>query len=753
MTKNTIKTHVDEPIDSRKELSGNSRKAGDAPPEIQQKVIDLIIEEARNRRFNNRDIAYYIAIAKRESGFNPDAANSNSTASGIAQVVDNTGKTYHIDDSNRFNARASIQAGLDYFAKIKSTVIADFGSADGPYEPLIYYCYHYGEFSTHRREVIKGKVTVKEASPLGELTANHKYADSKTVVDDAIRIEKILNDSHALKVQLTDILGRPMTGRKVIVVKKKAKVADSPSPAPDTTPAAGTAKEHETTNSPEAVSPQKTSEDETQHTTLSADCGPPAKFPEEWDLVAYEVTTDSEGNVPEIESETQEPFVILIPRIDYDAYNEAVSKQLMCEYGNKHDILARDGEEGALPTIKTQDKEEEKKPAPEIQKKKPEAPPPPKPPATILDAAKESNGKPSSPPSPGPDISFEDVVAALKKDLGWKNVYETSFAYIKQFYTRPRLPAAPLSQDTKIKKSPARVQAIGSSMQNKETKTATVKDKVTTATETAIKEVKVAGDAPWMTHAIQEQNKSGSEKVKEEPGTHRSDAKWKEKYKTRTEAEKAIKSAQGDLKREAHKPEKSRDAKKISELQQKVKEQEAIRDQADQDMQEIEKEYNNKDIVKYLQSTSLSKDAARDDATAWCSSFANWCIEQAGYHGTGNAAAESWLHWGEKIDEPKYGAITITTRASNPVKYHVGFFIGIGHDQIVDGEEEVEVKGKNGEITKRKKKKHRDVETVRLLSGNYSSQVREGHEWTVLAKDNPVKHLVSYRWPTAKEKK
>lgn len=159
MTKDTtktapVKTHANEPIDAQKELHGNSRAAGDAPPEVQQKVIDVIIEEARKRKFNNRDIAYYIAIAKRESGFNPDAANPNSTASGVAQVVDDTGKTFQIDDRNRFNARASIQAGLDYFALLKAAVIADFGSASGIHEPLIYHCYHYGQFSTHRRETV-----------------------------------------------------------------------------------------------------------------------------------------------------------------------------------------------------------------------------------------------------------------------------------------------------------------------------------------------------------------------------------------------------------------------------------------------------------------------------------------------------------------------------------------------------------------------------------------------------------------------
>jgi uncharacterized protein (TIGR02594 family) len=756
-------THVNEPIDKTKELSGTSRKGGDAPPEIQQKIVDIIIEEARKRKFNNRDIAYYLAIAKRESGLNPDAASDQSTASGIAQVIDKTAKNYGITDSNRFDARSSIKAGLGYFMAIKDRIAKDYGSSSGLHEPLIYLLYHYGEFIHYN-----DRKRARDPKPLRELMESTRYSDSKTVVDEAERIETILNGSHALKVQLTDVLGKPMTGRKAIVVRKKPIAAPSGASAPlvaqdpandlatATAPATDAAVGQEATIASDARSDKKAVES----AAPPSSCEAMPEFPEEWDLIAYEVTTDDNGNLPNIESEIQEPFVILIPRIEYEAYNDAVSKQIICEYGNDHEIQTRDGEQGVLPMIKPPDtkienKEAEKIPVSSTQLQKPDAPST-KEPLTDLDSAGEEKEKAPLSSNPEQEITLDDVLAAVQKDLGWKNVYSTSFAYIKQFFTRPKLPATMLHQSTNIAESSARTQVIGSSLQNKDTKTAKVEDKVTTALQTAVKEVKVAEDAPWMTHAIQEQSKSGTEAVEENRKSHRNDARWKEKYKIRNGAEKAIKSAQEELKKELSKPEKSRDAKKTSELQQKIKEQEAIRDQADQDMQEIEKEHNNQDIVKYLQSTSLARenrDAARDDATAWCSSFANWCVEKSGYHGTGSASADSWLNWGEKIDQPKYGAITITTRASDPVKYHVGFFLGIGHKDIPDGEEEVEVKEKNGQITKQKRKKKKKVETVRLLSGNYSRKILEGDEWMVHAEDNPVKHLVSYRWPTSKEKK
>ena len=50
----------------------------------------------------------------------------------------------------------------------------------------------------------------------------------------------------------------------------------------------------------------------------------------------------------------------------------------------------------------------------------------------------------------------------------------------------------------------------------------------------------------------------------------------------------------------------------------------------------------NKRIIEYHALTTL---AATTDETAWCSSFVNWVLWQAGYVGTRSAAAKSWLTW------------------------------------------------------------------------------------------------------------
>ncbi|NHZ66127.1 hypothetical protein [Massilia genomosp. 1] len=53
------KTHYKDPLDSSKPLSGTGRNGWEVPPEVQQKVVDIIIEDGRKRGMHNRDIAHY----------------------------------------------------------------------------------------------------------------------------------------------------------------------------------------------------------------------------------------------------------------------------------------------------------------------------------------------------------------------------------------------------------------------------------------------------------------------------------------------------------------------------------------------------------------------------------------------------------------------------------------------------------------------------------------------------------------------
>ena len=78
-------------------------------------------------------------------------------------------------------------------------------------------------------------------------------------------------------------------------------------------------------------------------------------------------------------------------------------------------------------------------------------------------------------------------------------------------------------------------------------------------------------------------------------------------------------------------------------------------------------------IVECLESTTLDRQEAESDETAWCSAFANWCMEQAGIKGTDSAWARSWLNWGREPESENEwpGCVCILERG--PSSGHVGF--------------------------------------------------------------------------------
>jgi uncharacterized protein (TIGR02594 family) len=76
-------------------------------------------------------------------------------------------------------------------------------------------------------------------------------------------------------------------------------------------------------------------------------------------------------------------------------------------------------------------------------------------------------------------------------------------------------------------------------------------------------------------------------------------------------------------------------------------------------------ENKGKDILKYQESTG------NGPGSKWCSSFVNWCLEQAGIEGTNSGRAFSWLSWGDELTGPAYGAIGVLKSS------HVGFVAGM----------------------------------------------------------------------------
>tara|TARA_R110000796_G_scaffold51021_1_gene120420 strand:- start:420 stop:1334 length:915 start_codon:yes stop_codon:yes gene_type:complete len=117
-SKGSLKGDVASQSYFNKPLSGNfasfSRAAGDTTKEEKQKVINLIVGTGRQAGMSEREIAYTLATASVESGFNPEAAAHESSASGIGQFVNLTGKSYNINKDTRWNLEAQVQALVDH---------------------------------------------------------------------------------------------------------------------------------------------------------------------------------------------------------------------------------------------------------------------------------------------------------------------------------------------------------------------------------------------------------------------------------------------------------------------------------------------------------------------------------------------------------------------------------------------------------------------------------------------------------------
>lgn len=133
-------SHYLEPINlDPSRLSGNSRIWGDATPEVQSRAIDSLTEASRAAGLGVRDTAHVLAIARIESGFNPDAAAGTSSASGLGQFIDKTGEAYGLDDTNRFDVDAQASALVAHF--IDNRALAQRRGQD---EAYIYKYHHDG---------------------------------------------------------------------------------------------------------------------------------------------------------------------------------------------------------------------------------------------------------------------------------------------------------------------------------------------------------------------------------------------------------------------------------------------------------------------------------------------------------------------------------------------------------------------------------------------------------------------------------
>lgn len=97
-----INSHYSDSI-SNNIFQGNSRNWGDANNEVKLRSLNQIIDEAKKQSLNDREIALALSVTYIESGFNPDAAASSTSASGLGQFINKTGAAYGLNKDNRFN--------------------------------------------------------------------------------------------------------------------------------------------------------------------------------------------------------------------------------------------------------------------------------------------------------------------------------------------------------------------------------------------------------------------------------------------------------------------------------------------------------------------------------------------------------------------------------------------------------------------------------------------------------------------------
>lgn len=96
------------------EVEGFTRNAGGAPKEEQEKAIRTIIETGRSLDASDEEIAYALATARTESGFNIYAAARSSSAYGLGQFLNETGKSYGLNQENRDDIQMQAQALIEF---------------------------------------------------------------------------------------------------------------------------------------------------------------------------------------------------------------------------------------------------------------------------------------------------------------------------------------------------------------------------------------------------------------------------------------------------------------------------------------------------------------------------------------------------------------------------------------------------------------------------------------------------------------
>jgi len=94
--------------------SGHTRNAGGAPKQAQEAAMKEIIRVGRTLEATDEQIAYALATARYESGFNIYASAKSTSAYGLGQFINATGETYGLNDSNKNDLGMQAQALIEH---------------------------------------------------------------------------------------------------------------------------------------------------------------------------------------------------------------------------------------------------------------------------------------------------------------------------------------------------------------------------------------------------------------------------------------------------------------------------------------------------------------------------------------------------------------------------------------------------------------------------------------------------------------
>lgn len=125
------RSHYNEPISVSDGLvHGRSRAWGDISQSGQIEAIREIINQSAAAGLNGKQTAFVLSVARLESGFNPDAASTVSSAAGLGQFIDKTASSFGLSCSTRFNLSENVRAMVDYLKQSLTAAQKRFQSAD-----------------------------------------------------------------------------------------------------------------------------------------------------------------------------------------------------------------------------------------------------------------------------------------------------------------------------------------------------------------------------------------------------------------------------------------------------------------------------------------------------------------------------------------------------------------------------------------------------------------------------------------------